>query len=383
MEQKQIDWTLIQKLIDGNLTENEKKQLESWMRGDEKRQRFVKQARLYYKRDLPVIDETRILNAWQYFVQIQKEKQKKRTWGMRIWWSVAAIFILFIASWLWVSTSQRSLDERPSQMFTLKNNDIRLIISDGTEINLTSKKLGNTTIDKGTNVQLEEKSLSYEKNQSTQDTLYHIVEVPRGGEYQLTLSDGSRVWLNAESRLAYPTVFGKSERRVHLEGEAFFEVKPGNIRFVVETEDMDVRVLGTTFNVNAYKDEQETRTTLVQGKVEVLACKDSLQRILQPGEQAIFAKTRGQLDVKQVNTDLYTRWVKGQFVFRDTPLSDIMRTLSRWYEMEYEFVDTELKNYRFYGVISRFDQVENLLHQFEKTGKVHFEFQKNKVIVKK
>ena len=230
---------------------------------------------------------------------------------------------------------------------------------------------------------MNKESLSYEENQLTKDTLYHTVEVPRGGEYHLTLSDGSKVWLNAESRLTYPAAFGTSERRVRLEGEAYFEVEPGKGHFIVETGDMNVRVLGTAFNVNAYKNETATRTTLVHGKVEVMTGGDELQQVLVPGEQAIFDRESGQLEVKQVNTDLYTRWIKGQFVFRDTPLRDIMRTLARWYEMEYEFTDAELESLCFYGVISRFERVEGLLEQFEKTGKVHFEYQGNKVIVKK
>ena len=168
-----------------------------------------------------------------------------------------------------------------------------------------------------------------------------------------------------------------------MEGEAYFEVESGKGRFVVETGDMNVRVLGTAFNVNAYKNEAATRTTLVHGKVEVMTGGDELQQVLVPGEQAIFDRESGQLEVKQVNTDFYTRWIKGQFVFRDTPLRDIMRTLARWYEMEYEFTDVELESLCFYGVISRFERVEGLLEQFEKTGKVHFEYRGNKVIVKK
>lgn len=183
--------------------------------------------------------------------------------------------------------------------------------------------------------------------------------------------------------LTYPIAFGMSERRVRLEGEAYFEVEPGKGRFVVETGDMNVRVLGTAFNVNAYGDEAVSRTTLVHGKVEVLTAKDDFRQVLAPGEQAVLDRASGLLDVKQVNTDLYTRWIKGQFVFRDTPLRDIMRTLARWYEMEYEFTDPELEALCFYGVISRFERVENLLEQFEKTGKVHFEYQGNKIVVKK
>ena len=382
MNQEQIDWTLIRKQIDGCLTDEERVRLGHWVAGDERRRVFVEHACRYYKRELPVVDETRISEAWLHFEQSRREKRRKRIFSLCTW-GAAAMVILVVGTWVWLSGTHEIPVERPSPMIAFGSNSVRLIISDGTEINLTSKESGQTIIDKGVNVQLKEESLSYEENRLVKDTLYHMVEVPRGGEYHLTLSDGSKVWLNAESRLTYPATFGTSERRVRLEGEAYFEVEPGKGRFVVETGDMNVRVLGTAFNVNAYKNEAAIRTTLVHGKVEVLTAKDDLQKILAPGEQAIFDRESGLLEVKQVNTDLYTRWIKGQFVFRDTPLRDIMRTLARWYEMEYEFTDPELESLCFYGVISRFERVEGLLEQFEKTGKVHIEYRGNKVMVKK
>ena len=382
MNQKQIDWTLIRKQIDDCLTDEERERLKRWVGDDEGRRHFVEHACQYYKRDLPVIDETRISEAWLHFIQNQREKRRRRIFSLCTW-SAAAVVILVVGTWVWLSNSPEIPIKRPSPMIAWGSNSVRLIISDGTEINLASKEPGQTIVDKWVNVQLNKESLSYEENQLTKDTLYHTVEVPRGGEYHLTLSDGSQVWLNAESRLTYPAAFGASERRVRLEGEAYFEVESGKGRFVVETGDMNVRVLGTAFNVNAYKNEAATRTTLVHGKVEVMTGGDELQQVLVPGEQAIFDRESGQLEVKQVNTDFYTRWIKGQFVFRDTPLRDIMRTLARWYEMEYEFTDAELESLCFYGVISRFERVEGLLEQFEKTGKVHFEYRGNKVIVKK
>ena len=379
MNQEQIDWTLIRKRIDGSLTDEERGCLERWIAGDEQRRRFVEHACRYYERELPVIDEARVSKAWQRFARDRKEK-----W-IRSWytWSAAAVVLLVASIGLWLSTSREISKEMPLQTIAFGNNSVRLVISDGTTIDLAAKEPGQIIIDKGINVRLKKEALSYEDNLAAGDTLYHTVEVPRGGEYHLTLSDGSRVWLNAESRLTYPIAFGMSERRVRLEGEAYFEVEPGKGRFVVETGDMNVRVLGTAFNVNAYGDEAVTRATLVHGKVEVLTAKDDLRQVLAPGEQAILDRASGLLDVKQVNTDLYTRWIKGQFVFRDTPLRDIMRTLARWYEMEYEFTDPELEALCFYGVISRFERVENLLEQFEKTGKVHFEYQGNKIVVKK
>ncbi len=382
MNQEQIDWTLIRKRVDGCLTDEERERLERWIAGDEQRRRFVEHACLYYERELPVVDEARVSRAWQRFSRGRKEKRRKRILSLCTW-SAAAVILLVAGTWFWASNTREISREKLIPAIAFGNNSVRLVISDGTRIDLTTQEPGQTIIDKGVNVHLKKESLSYENNPVVEDTLYHTVEVPRGGEYHLTLSDGSRVWLNAESRLTYPMIFGASERRVRLEGEAYFEVEPGKGRFVVETDDMNVRVLGTAFNVNAYSDEAATRTTLVHGKVEVLTVKDDLQRILIPGEQAILDRASGQLDVEQVSTDLYTRWIKGQFVFRDAPLRDIMRTLARWYEMEYEFTDSELESLCFYGVISRFERVESLLEQFEKTGKVHFEYKGNKVVVKK
>ena len=255
--------------------------------------------------------------------------------------------------------------------------------SDGSRIDIVPSVPKKIIVDQKVSVFVDSSSLSYTENVTMEDTIYHTVEVPRGGEFQLTLSDGSRVWLNAESRLTYPLVFGKGERRVCLEGEGYFEVEPGKGSFIVTSGEVSVRVLGTGFNVNAYEDEEEIRTTLVHGKVEVLTADDSLRQVLLPGEQAVLNRTNGRLKVKKVNTYLYTQWMRKQFVFRNAPLKEIMRSLSRWYQMDYEFTDSGLESVCFYGIIDRFDRVEKLLEQFEKTGKVHFEYQGNKVIIKK
>ena len=213
------------------------------------------------------------------------------------------------------------------------------------------------------------------------DSVYNTIQVPRGGEYSLTLADGTRVWLNSQSSLRFPVAFRGEERRVQLTGEAYFEVTPGRKRFIVETKSVAVRVLGTAFDVNAYEDETVIRTTLVRGKVEILAGgKEAC--VLQPGQQSVVERATGKTGVLQVNTSLYTQWKDGRFVFRDHTLEDIMRTLARWYDMEYEFVDPGLQQQRFYGVINRFEDVKGLLAQFEKTGKVKFEYEGNRVIIK-
>ena len=382
MRDEYIDWTLVRKRIDGNLTTEERERLERWMRGDKRRKRFVEQAACYYERDIPVVDDSRIEQAWRWFVRHREMRKRRRI--LRIVGGVAASVFLLLGGWLlWLPERGNVMEMTPRQEIAIGAPRARLIISDGTEVDLSLGSPKRTIVDKEVSVALDSASLSYERNVDVSDTVRHIVEVPRGGEFHLTLSDGTRVWLNAESRLTYPIAFGGEERRVKLEGEGYFEVEPGKGRFVVETNGMAVRVLGTAFNVNAYKNEMMTYTTLVRGRVEIVTDDNNVAKTLAPGEQATWNRRDGNVDVRQVNTYLYTQWIKGQFVFRDAPLRDIMKTLARWYEMEYEFACPAVEEERFYGIIDRFEHVERLLEQFEKTGKVHFEYEGNKVIVKK
>ena len=382
MRDEYIDWTLVRKRIDGNLTTEERERLERWMRGDKRRKRFVEQAACYYERDIPVVDDSRIEQAWRWFVRHREMRKRRRI--LRIVGGVAASVYLLLGGWLlWLPERGNVIEMTPRQEIAIGAPRARLIISDGTEVDLSLGSPKRTIVDKEVSVALDSASLSYERNADVSDTVRHIVEVPRGGEFHLTLSDGTRVWLNAESRLTYPIAFGGEERRVKLEGEGYFEVEPGKGRFVVETNGMAVRVLGTAFNVNAYKNEMIAYTTLVRGRVEIVTDDNNVAKTLAPGEQAAWNRRDGNVDVRQVNTYLYTQWIKGQFVFRDAPLRDIMKTLARWYEMEYEFACPAVEEERFYGIIDRFEHVERLLEQFEKTGKVHFEYEGNKVIVKK
>ena len=382
MRDEYIDWTLVRKRIDGNLTTEERERLERWMRGDKRRKRFVEQAACYYERDIPVVDDSRIEQAWRWFVRHREMRKRRRI--LRIVGGVAASVFLLLGGWLlWLPERGNVIEMTPRQEIAIGAPRARLIISDGTEVDLSLGSPKRTIVDKEVSVALDSASLSYERNVDVSDTVRHIVEVPRGGEFHLTLSDGTQVWLNAESRLTYPIAFGGEERRVKLEGEGYFEVEPGKGRFVVETNGMAVRVLGTAFNVNAYKNEMIAYTTLVRGRVEIVTDDNNVAKTLAPGEQATWNRRDGNVDVRQVNTYLYTQWIKGQFVFRDAPLRDIMKTLARWYEMEYEFACPAVEEERFYGIIDRFEHVERLLEQFEKTGKVHFEYEGNKVIVKK
>lgn len=189
---------------------------------------------------------------------------------------------------------------------------------------------------------IERKELSYLENiQESIAPVIHKLVTPKGSEYKLSLSDGTRVWLNTDSELSYPSSFDTVSRVVTLRGEAYFEVAKSSVPFIVRTERMDVRVLGTSFNVMSYSEEPEVQVTLEEGRVQVDA--QDAHRILTPGQQAVFAKADSLLQVRNVNTEIYTGWRKGEFVFDNETFASVARKLSRWYDVEI-VIDKRLEN---------------------------------------
>lgn len=326
------------------------------------------------------MDDQRVAAAWGRFIQgRQRSSRIIRRWRIG---GIAASVLVCLGSWyLWLGSFGEMSVSSVTENIEPGASQAILLLSNGQEIDLGEQDSVRVLSDNNTNICLDGAMAVYNNQGIQKEVTYNMIRIPRGGEYHLVLSDGTKIWLNSQSTLRFPTVFQGEERRVELTGEAYFDVIPGEKRFVVETKGMDVRVLGTAFNVNAYDDEAVVRTTLVKGKVEIVsdgrtAC------VLTPGEQSIWNRSTEVVEVLKVNTSLYTRWKNGQFVFRNNTLEDIMRALARWYDMEYEFEDSNLRQIRFYGVLDRFEDVEGLLTQFEKTGKVKFEYHQKKVIIK-
>jgi len=209
-----------------------------------------------------------------------------------------------------------------------------LILGNGQKITLNQNKL--TLHEKnGTTISNNSHTVSYQAGNNaaaTDEVVYNTIIVPRGAEYQLTLADGSKVWMNAASTLKYPTRFTGKTREVYLTGEAYFEVAHNAAQpFTVKTDKADVRVLGTHFNVMAYADEDAYKTTLLQGSVSVLT--PAGNNIIKPGQQDIVKKDGSQAILNDIDTDEETAWKNGMFVFKDANIEDIMRKAARWYDL--------------------------------------------------
>lgn len=209
------------------------------------------------------------------------------------------------------------------------------------------------------------------------------VSTPRGGEFKITLEDGTEVWLNAETQLRYPEHFDDGERHVAVTGEAFFKVAKDSKRpFYVETAGQVVRVYGTEFNVHAYPEDKSVATTLVEGSIALqTASGNGAQLMLTPGHQALFDKQSHEASVKAVDTEVVTSWRSGSFVFENQNLGDIMQTLSRWYDFDYKFADASLARTEFMGSIPRYGEFADVVEILETSGGLKFRVKGRTVII--
>ena len=206
-----------------------------------------------------------------------------------------------------------------------------LVLADGTTRILSSGVTDSLFVQQGASIVVQDQGVSYQGDSSVVEERYNTLRVPRGGEYSITLSDGTIVYLNAESELRYPVKFVGEDRQVYLSGEAYFDVVHDKTHpFVVDVKNSTVRVLGTSFDVRAYADEDEVLTTLVQGSVRFSAGKESV--ILGPGEQAVLDKS-GRVETREVDTYLYTAWKDGVFAFKRQRLEEVMKVVARWYDV--------------------------------------------------
>ena len=212
--------------------------------------------------------------------------------------------------------------------------------------------------------------LSYSSDSIVPKELFNELEVPVGGECFVRLDDGTEVWLNAGSKLKFPTIFKGDQRVVELEGEAYFEVRKDEAHpFIVKTVSMNVRVLGTSFNVRSYVNEHDVTATLVEGKVAV--SDGEVEKMLVPGEQAVYIKETGKMEVKEVDVSLYTAWHSGKFIFRNETLEDMMIYLSRWYGFKYRFIDDQAKRVQLGARLDRYDNMNPIVEMLRKTGLVN------------
>jgi transmembrane sensor len=258
-----------------------------------------------------------------------------------------------------------------------------LVLDDGQSVLLDSIAEQSITEKDGTMIEKGTRSLNYSNQAGNLNAanIYNTIKIPQGGEYNLVLSDGTKVYLNAESQLRYPVQFAGNVREVELVGEGYFEVATNAQKpFIVKTKGVSVEVIGTSFNVNAYGNTEKIVTTLVEGSVKLNMQGGSVSQILEPAEQAVFDLTSGKAEINKVDVNLYTAWKDGHLIFYDNRLEDIMTVLTRWYSADALFKNESVKNIRFSGSLDRYGDIKQILDIIKSTGKVNIEINDNTIL---
>lgn len=301
--------------------------------------------------------------------------------------SYAAIIILPIFMALLLITNQKETI-RIAQQITepIQPGDKKAVLTldNGEVINLENFKNKEINEKDGTSINIDEAALNYQSDTSKKEAakeIYNRIDIPRGGEYSLLLSDGTKIYLNAMSSLRFPVRFTGDVRQVELTGEAYFEVAKKEQPFIVKVNNMEVEVLGTRFNISAYP-EEDYQTTLVSGSVKVYAQDRQASYKLNPSEQAVFNSQTDKIDIREVDVSLYTSWIEGKIYFKDQRLEDIMKSLSRWYDMEVVYENEKVKNLRFGCNVDRYEDISPFLELLEKTGKVKITKEGKKITIK-
>lgn len=316
--------------------------------------------------------------------RIHPKKQPPRN---LVWWgSAAAAVIIIVFTTLILQEPILVVDESlPMAEVQAGSPKAILITPEGKQFNLSGQdssktlQLGNgfTAINKGNIVEYTGNSDSL----SFQGTQKHVIQIPKGGEYELILPDGTHVWINSDSELSFPTQFDSTRREVFLTGEAYFSVtKDKEKPFIVKVnEDIEIKVLGTQFNVQAYQDENTIETTLCEGSVNV---SDGKQKVtLTPSLQAVYSKSTKNLITRKVDTRLYSSWKDGLFVFENKALEEIMTTLSRWYNIHVFYANQAVKTYHFTGDLERYGDFRKTLGMIEKATSIRFVINGNNIMV--
>ncbi len=362
---------LLKKYREGTCTETEKALLESWYQ-------------TYEASDLKEIPQhirdEHLNEVWQS-LPIHERKVRRIPW---LQLTAAAVLLITFGTVLYLyvnrpATSNTGTQQVADNTIIPGSNKAILTLNDGRQISLTDAANGHIAYQAGITVTKKaDGQLLYtiSKSAASDAITFNTIQTPRGGQYQVALPDGTRVWLNAATSLRFPTRFSDTARMVYLDGEAYFEVAHNkNSPFKVALNGQQVEVLGTHFNVMAYNDESTIKTTLLQGAVKLTAPAGSI--LLEPGQQGYIAKSAFTREV--VDVTIVTAWKDGLFKFNGIDMRTLMRQISRWYDIEIEY-EPGVNNDVVFGSISRASDLSKLLHILE-LGGVHFKLNGRKLIV--
>ncbi|BEI57423.1 FecR family protein [Butyricimonas faecihominis] len=356
---------LLQKYFSGTIMPDEQRLLDSWMKEKEEHKQLFDRLRkdTRFAEEYGIFREVDTTRAWETFrVKNGLRRQRRMTTWIK-YAAVIALPLLIAGVWLlFPRGGERSIPVAQNTKIVKREESPVLEVVGGGKVILEKEKDKMIEAGRGVDVQQSSGMLVYSDSVVSEYVDTNVLRIPKGGEFKLQLADGTRVYLNSATDLRYPVAFTGPERRVYLKGEAYFEVaKDVEHPFIVVTDDVQVRVYGTSFNVNTLGADG-VRTVLVEGKVGIRGQDLDREYVLKPNELAFYDRNSRDMKIETVDPDLYTLWRKGIFVFERETLENIMNTLSLWYDMEVFFQSESAKQLHFSGHMKRYEQIEDILH---------------------
>lgn len=378
---------LLFKEITLELNSNERKELDNWLSLSENNKQLYKEVTDNSNIDTYLLNRINIDTSKSWEDLENRYNRQRRRLSINTFLRYAAVLLVFLTSGILVyyNLPEKTVEQKIAKIVP-GDFKAKLELSNGELISLESTI--NTRI-YGDSIFEINNGISSKKYRPDDRTInnkkYNRIVVPRGGEYRVILSDGTKVFLNSESEIRFPMKFKANEREVFISGEAFFDVtKNAQKPFIVKTDIMDVVVKGTSFNVKAYSDEEKVHTTLVTGSVDIYYGKYKKNKVnIKPSQQAEISRNVQGITLKEVDTYVYTSWINKCFVFREQRLEDIMRTLSRWYDVEIFYQNKEIKDMIFSGRLDRYNDIKSILEIIESTNKIHSEINNRTIILRK
>lgn len=381
MKKRNID-SIIIKLIEDNISDEENEFLIKWLE-DEKN-------KTYFNQFIEINYLINAKNSFDYRTSLQKTKALISRKSRINYWTFlkyAAVFIAFIGIGYYFVNYNKTTAVAGNQLqiandnitLELENGNVKVIQTNGEQqhINISRKvvaeQIGNI--------------LNYEKENSAEELAYNILTIPHGKKFQVVLSDGTEVYLNSGTVLKYPVKFiaGLNRQVYLLAGEAYFDVvKDAKHPFIVNADDMNVRVLGTVFNVSTYPEDSSINTVLIEGAVSIFGNDKKYDRAtsleLKPGFKASWNKTKNNISVEEVDTNIYTGWINGKLIFKNSQFKNIIKKLERHYNVTIINNNSKLDE-KNYDATFDVETIEEVLNSFNKNYEIEYTIENNKIII--
>ena len=389
MERNHISWDILLWKVRRTLSPEEEEVFREWLAADERHREYYERVRRVWSVGETTYelstDVSGVIAGFDDYVRKERELRRKRI----VWYVYRCAACLFFLLAVGGGILFLNKGEEQAEKLAVVNKELLpggnkaiILLADGEKVDV--EMLVDTMLYKAEGIEVQRNAgvIRYSGLQKSEVT-YNTIMIPRGGEYQVELSDGTMVWLNSDTELKIPTAFVGDERRVFLSGEAYFAVtKDDRKPFVVETDLGNVKVYGTEFNVKRYPDEKQLKATLVEGVIGFSS--DRVAELkLKPGYQLSLAEGSGTPEVKEVKVYNEIAWRNKRFSFENETLEEIARDLERWYNVKIVFTDPALKELVFSGTLSRYGKIDPLLRFFEEGVDVKFSVKDDTIRVMK